>query len=88
VAASGTSPIETLAAVTGRAPAGLLRERYRKDVVRLESEVARGEKKLSDQQFIGRAAPEVVAKEREKLEKYRSELARTRASLAALEEAS
>jgi len=52
--------------------------RYRKEVVRLESEVARGEKKLANEQFISKAAPELVAKEREKLASYQADLARMR----------
>jgi valyl-tRNA synthetase len=75
-----------LAAVEGRAPKGVLIERYRKDVERLRSEVGRGEKKLANTQFIAKAAADVVAKEREKLEAYRSELNRVEAALAAMGE--
>ena len=62
------------------------RERLAKEAVRLESEVERGEKKLGNEQFIGKAAPDVVAKERAKLDGYRSELAGVRGELAALGE--
>jgi valyl-tRNA synthetase len=41
---------------------------------RLNSEVARCEKMLSNQNFVGRARPEVVDAEREKLARYRREL--------------
>ena len=44
------------------------RERSRQ---RLLSEVERGEKKLANEAFIAKAAPDVVAKEREKLDGYR-----------------
>jgi valyl-tRNA synthetase len=74
-----------LAAIVIEAPTELLRERYSKEVVRLESEVDRGEKKLRNESFIGRAAADVVAKEREKLDRYRAELERARAALRALE---
>jgi valyl-tRNA synthetase len=49
---------------------------------RLRSEVERGERKLRNRQFVEHANPEVVSKEREKLERYRSELARVEAALA------
>jgi valyl-tRNA synthetase len=48
-----------------------LQERRRK----LESEVARAEGKLSNRGFVDNAPPEVVASEREKLDRYRGELA-------------
>jgi valyl-tRNA synthetase len=77
---------DALAAVEARAPKGVLMERYRKDAARLRSEVERGEKKLGNAQFTAKAAAEVVAKEREKLEAYRSELQRVEAALAAMGE--
>ncbi len=42
---------------------------------KLRSEVARGEGKLANQGFVANAPPEVVEEEREKLERYRAELA-------------
>jgi valyl-tRNA synthetase len=63
-----------------------LRERYAKELVRLESEVARLEKKLNNESYTSKASPEAVSKDREKLVGYEAELARTRAGLAALEE--
>ncbi len=69
-----------------RAPRRLLEERYRKEVERLRSEIERGEKKLANDAFVAKAAPDVVAKEREKLEGYRTELARVEAALRALKE--
>ena len=86
VDATGNDAIDALAAVEGRAPKGVLIERYRKDIARLRSEVERGEKKLGNTQFTAKAAAEVVAKEREKLEAYRSELQRVEAALAAMGE--
>lgn len=68
------------------APKDALAERYRKDAARLRSEVERGEKKLGNEAFTAKAAPEVVAKEREKLEAYRSELQRVEAALTAMGE--
>jgi len=85
-AAAGANIDEALAAVEGHAPAGVMIERYTKEAARLRSEVERGTQKLSNASFTAKAAPEVVAKEREKLEAYRSELARVLTQLAALEE--
>ncbi len=86
VPAAGGGLEEALAAVEGQAPKGVLIERYRKELARLRSEVERGEKKLGNEAFTAKAAPDVVAKEREKLEGYRSELVRVEAALAALGE--
>ena len=86
VAPAGSDVHAALAAVEGRAPKSVLIERYRKDVARLRSEVERGEKRLGNTQFTAKAAAEVVAKEREKLEGYRSELHRVEAALAAMGE--
>ncbi len=52
----------------------------------LRAEIERGEKKLGNEAFVAKAAPSVVAKEREKLEAYRSELARVEVALAELKE--
>jgi valyl-tRNA synthetase len=84
VEASASTLEAALAGVHGRAPAGVMRERYRREVARLQSEVARGEKKLANEQFVGKAAPDVVAKEREKCAGYKRELERARGLLAAL----
>jgi valyl-tRNA synthetase len=80
------SPSDALARVSPRAPTAILRERYAKELVRLESEVARLEKKLNNESYTSKASPEAVSKDREKLVGYEAELARTRAGLAALEE--
>jgi len=41
---------------------------------RLRAEIARAEKMLANERFVANAPPEVVAAEREKLERYRREL--------------
>ena len=74
------------AAIAVEAPATLLLERYRKDALRLRGEVERSERTLAKGDFIAKAAPNVVAKEREKLEGYRNELARVESALAAMGE--
>jgi valyl-tRNA synthetase len=79
--AGGTALAEQLAAVAGIAPKGVLLERYKKEAVRLRAEVQRGEGKLANERFVANAKADVVAKEREKLEGYRAELARVEAAL-------
>jgi valyl-tRNA synthetase len=76
---------DPLLAASVRAPVGILRERYGKECERLDGEVTRLEKKLGNEQFVGKASPDVVAKEREKLAGYDAERARVRGLLAALE---
>jgi valyl-tRNA synthetase len=75
-----------LGAVGVRAPRNLLIERYRKEAEHLRSEIARGEKKLGNEAFVANAAPNVVAREREKLAGYRTELTRVEASLDEMKE--
>jgi valyl-tRNA synthetase len=85
-AATGASLEESLGTITVRAPHGVLEERYRKEVQHLLSEIERGEKKLGNDAFVAKADSGVVAKEREKLQGYRAELARVEAALRALKE--
>ena len=73
-----------IAGIRGVADTAKLRERYAREVARLESEVARSEKKLSNQSFVARASAEVVGAERDKLDGYRRELQRNQDALAAL----
>ncbi len=58
--------------------------RYRKEIERLRAEVERLERKLANGEFVAKAAPGVVAKERSKLDGYREELARAESELAAV----
>jgi valyl-tRNA synthetase len=75
---------DRILAVRGVADTAKLRERYTREAARLESEVARSEKKLANEAFIAKASPDVVAAERAKLDEYRRELARVREALGAL----
>ncbi len=75
-----------LAAIAVRAPRELLSERYRKEAAQLRSEIERGERKLSNEAFVTRAAPSVVEKERKKLAAFRGELAKVEAALVELKE--
>ncbi|HET9392895.1 MAG TPA: valine--tRNA ligase [Candidatus Rubrimentiphilum sp.] len=72
----GASLAEALTAVEAQAPRHILSERYKKEAVRLRSEIERSEGKLADQRFVANAKPEVVAKEREKLAGYQRDLER------------
>jgi valyl-tRNA synthetase len=81
VEASGGDTDHGIASIAGVAPRDVLAERYKKEVARLRFEVDRGQSKLANERFVANAKPDVVAKEREKLEHYRSELARMEAAL-------
>ncbi|MBV8118208.1 MAG: class I tRNA ligase family protein, partial [Candidatus Eremiobacteraeota bacterium] len=85
-AAAGTTIDEGLAHVSARAPHDVLFRRFQRDAARLREEVARLERKLANAEFVTKASPEVVAKERAKLEGYRAESARVEAELSALGE--
>ena len=78
------TPADYLGAFAVQVDAGARRVRLEKSRQRLLSEVERGEKKLSNEAFIAKAAPDVVAKEREKLDGYRAELARADEELVSL----
>ncbi|MDB5028491.1 MAG: valyl-tRNA synthetase, partial [Candidatus Eremiobacteraeota bacterium] len=65
---------DRILAVRGVADTAKLRERYTREIARLESEVARSEKKLANESFVAKASADVVAAERAKLEEYRREL--------------
>ncbi len=84
--ASGESLEESLGRVSVRAPRGVIEERYRKQLEHLRAEIDRGERKLGNGAFVAKAAGSVVEKEREKLDGYRSELARVEAALRAIKE--
>jgi valyl-tRNA synthetase len=75
---------DDLQGVSLRAPAAVLRVRYERDLDRLAGEIVRLERKLSNDQFVRKASPDVVAKEREKLAGYEAERARAHERLADL----
>ncbi len=70
VAAVGPVKILASAGIDAEAIAARLEARR----AELRSEVARAEGKLGNEKFVARAPAEVVAEEREKLERYRAEL--------------
>jgi valyl-tRNA synthetase len=83
-APAGDTLAQALAAVKPEAPKNVLQDRYRKEISRLQGEVERLERKLANGQFVAKAAADVVAKERSKLEGYRQEFARVESALAEL----
>jgi valyl-tRNA synthetase len=85
-APAGESLEEAIAAIGAEAPRELLTDRYRKEATHLRSEIDRGERKLANEAFVAKAAPAIVAKEREKLAAYRDELARVETALDLLKE--
>lgn len=82
--AVGDSLEDALRSVAVAVSAQARAERLQKEMARLTAEVARGERKTADPQFVAKAAPAVVAKERAKLDSYREDLDRVRAELDAL----
>ncbi len=73
---------DALHGVSAQAPPELLHQRHLRRRQELLREVERSEKKLSNDGFVHKAAPQTVAKERDKLQSYRNELARISAELA------
>ena len=61
--------------------------RLQKEVTKLESEVARGTKKLGNEKFVANAPEAIVAKEKEKLAGYQEKLAVTTKRIAELQAA-
>ena len=59
--------------------------RLQKEVTKLESEVARGTKKLSNEKFVANAPEAIVAKEKEKLAGYQEKLTATTKRIAELQ---
>jgi valyl-tRNA synthetase len=82
--ASGGTLAEALAGLRARAPRELLEARYEKELTRLAAEIERLERKLANESFVAKAAPDVVAKERAKLDGYRSEQNGVRSALESL----
>jgi len=78
---------EPLLAAVPRAPAALLRERYRKEVAKLDVELDRLQKKLDNEMFTSKASPDVVAREREKVVAYAANRTRIASQLDALGDA-
>jgi valyl-tRNA synthetase len=78
LSSNGGEPIATIAGVRILASDEVDSDAFRQRVAarrsELESEVARGEKKLGNKGFVDKAPPEVVQEEREKLDAYRREL--------------
>ena len=70
-----------LARIDVVADRAVLRERYARQVAKLEQEVERLERKLGNPQFVQKADPDLVAAERTKLAAYVQDLERARRAL-------
>ena len=81
---SGSSIAQRLDALEVRADPAMLRERYVREIAKLDVEVERLEKKLANDKFVANAKPDVVAAEREKLDDYRRQREGARSALTAL----
>ncbi|MDU6547679.1 hypothetical protein, partial [Anaerococcus vaginalis] len=62
------------------------RKRLKDEIKKLESEIKRAEGKLNNQGFVSKAPEKVVNEEREKLEKYRDLLIKTKESYKEIED--
>ena len=92
---SGAAPDQAAIVVSGEVTlylplAGLVdlsaeRERLTKELANLSAQIEKTEKTLANEQFVSRAKPEVVAKERAKLAELRQAYAAVQERLAALE---
>ncbi len=82
--APGADFAECLRSVVLSVSPAARRDRLQKEEKRLVGEVERGEKKLGNEQFLGKAAADVVAKERDKLAGYVKELENVRMELVAI----
>jgi valyl-tRNA synthetase len=80
----GETFTQRLDALRLQADPAMLRERYAREIVKLDVEVDRLEKKLANEKFVANAKPDVVAGEREKLDDYRRQRDAARAALGAL----
>lgn len=72
---------ELLAQIKVQADAGVLRDRYTREIAKLDDEVGRLERKLGNNDFIAKAKPDVVKAERDKLEAYQRDRDRARRAL-------
>jgi valyl-tRNA synthetase len=80
----GETFAQRLDALRLQADPAMLRERYEREIAKLDVEVDRLEKKLANEKFVANAKPDVVAAERAKLEDYRRQRDGARSALAAL----
>jgi valyl-tRNA synthetase len=60
------------------------RERLGKEIARLENEIVKAQAKLGNTSFVERAPPQVVAQEKQRLEKFSAELDQVRQQAAKL----
>jgi valyl-tRNA synthetase len=75
---------ERLDGLRVQADPALMRDRYAREIAKLDAEVERLEKKLTNEKFVANAKPDVVAAERAKLAEYRRQRDAARDGLHAL----
>ena len=80
----GETFAQRLDALRLQADPAMLRERYTREVAKLDVEVERLEKKLANEKFVANAKPDVVTAERAKLEDYQRHRDAARSALNAL----
>jgi valyl-tRNA synthetase len=79
---SGSAPVQvvgdTLLMLDVKIDLAVERERVTKEINRIEGEIKKSKAKLSNEAFVGKAPPEVVAQERERLARFEKTLAELR----------
>ena len=81
---AGATFAQRLDALRLQADPAMLRDRYVREIAKLDVEVERLEKKLANEKFVANAKPDVVAAERAKLDDYRGQRDGARSALSAL----
>jgi valyl-tRNA synthetase len=84
VSATAASFSERLDGLRVQADPAMMRDRYTREIAKLDVEVERLEKKLTNEKFVANAKPDVVAAEREKLADYQRQRDAARDGLQAL----
>jgi valyl-tRNA synthetase len=82
---AATTFAERLDALRLQADPAVLRDRYAREIAKLDLEVERLEQKLANEKFVANAKPDVVAAERAKLDEYRRRREAARSAKLALE---
>jgi valyl-tRNA synthetase len=83
--ASVVGPVEIYLPLAGMVDLERERERLKKEIARIEAELARAEELLADEEFLKKAPPKVVEREREKLADYKGRLEKLEGRLQSLD---
>jgi valyl-tRNA synthetase len=79
-------PVEIYLPLAGMVDLARERERLAKEIASIEAELARAEELLANEEFLKKAPPQVVEREREKLASYKERLGKLERRLRSLEE--